>query len=61
MQIYSFDKAIEKLANVEYPETARLRQISGVGPLTSLQFVLTIGDPGRFARSRDVAAYLHSQ
>ncbi len=57
-QIYSFDKAIEKLANTQYPETARLRQINGVGPVTSLQFVLTIGNPRRFPRSRDVAAYL---
>ena len=57
-QIYTFDKAIEKLATNKYPETARLRQISGVGPVTALHFVLTIGDPGRFARSRDVAAYL---
>jgi transposase len=57
-QIYAFDKAIEKLATNKYPQTARLRQISGVGPVTALHFVLTIGDPGRFAHSRDVAAYL---
>ncbi|MGJ8634787.1 MAG: transposase [Luteolibacter sp.] len=29
-----------------------------MGTITSLTFVLTIGDPKRFARSRDVGAYL---
>jgi transposase len=57
-QIYQFDKAIERVAREKYPETGRLRQISGVGPVTSLQYVLTIGDPNRFAHSRDVGAYL---
>jgi transposase len=57
-QIYQFDKAIDRVARERYPETARLRQISGVGPVTSLQYVLTIGDPNRFAHSRDVGAYL---
>jgi transposase len=57
-QIYQFDKAIERAAREKYPETGRLRQISGVGPVTSLQYVLTIGDPNRFAHSRDVGPYL---
>ncbi len=48
------------MAREKYPETGRLRQISGVGPVTSLQYVLTIGDPNRFAYSRDVGAYLGS-
>jgi transposase len=57
-QIYSLDKAIESTALNRYPETNRLRQVSGVGPITALQYVLTIGDPGRFTHSRDVPAYL---
>ena len=57
-QIYTFDKAIENVARQRYPETVRLRQISGVGPVTALQYVLTIGDPNRFQHSRDVGAYL---
>lgn len=57
-QIYQFDKAIERVAREQYPETARLRQISGVGPVTSLHYVLTIGNPNRFEHSRDVGAYL---
>jgi transposase len=57
-QIGAFDKAIENLAFRRYPETARLRQVSGVGPITALQFVLTVGDPNRFPRSRAVGPYL---
>jgi len=36
----------------------RLQQIAGVGPLTALCFVLKIGEPTRFGRSRDVGPYL---
>jgi transposase len=57
-QIRDFDKHIEQLARTRYPETARLRQVSGVGPITALKFVLTIGDPHRFQKSRDVGPYL---
>jgi transposase len=57
-QIRCLERAIEKLATESYPETEFLRQIPGVGVLTSLTFVLTIGDPQRFERARDVAAYL---
>ena len=41
-----------------YPATQRLQQVAGVGPLTALCFVLKIGDPTRFGRSRDVGPYL---
>ena len=57
-QIRQLDKAIETTASEKYPETEFLTQISGVGTLTSLTFILTIGDPKRFRRRRDVAAYL---
>jgi transposase len=40
------------------PEAARLTTHPGVGPVTALAFVLTIGDPGRFASSKQVASYL---
>lgn len=58
VKIRELDKAIEKLGAERYPQTLRLRQVAGVGPITALTFVLTIGDPKRFARSRDVGAYL---
>ncbi len=57
-QIRALDKAIEAMAADQYPETEFLTQITGVGTITSLTFVLTIGDPTRFRRVRDVAAYL---
>lgn len=57
-QIRALDKAIEAMACDKYPQTGYLTQITGVGTITSLTFVLTIGDPKRFRRIRDVAAYL---
>jgi transposase len=57
-EIRSMDREIERLCRERYEETGGLRQISGVGPLTALAFVLTLDDPHRFAKSRDVGAYL---
>ena len=41
-----------------HPETTALRQVTGVGPITALTFVLTVEDPGRFPQNREVGAYL---
>ncbi len=57
-EISEKDREIEALCRTRYPETAILRQVAGVGPITSLTYVLTIEDPGRFARSRSVGSYL---
>ncbi len=57
-QIKASDKEIEQLAEAQYPETEQLRQVSGVGPLIALTFVLTIEDPTRFEKSRDVGCYV---
>lgn len=35
-----------------------LRQVPGVGSLTALAFMMTLGDKNRFERSRHVGAYL---
>ena len=56
-EIARFDKEVEALAR-RWTVTLRLRQIKGVGALTALVFVLTLGDPLRFANSRAVGAYL---
>jgi transposase len=56
-RIQGFDRDVEAWAQ-RWPVTQRLRQIKGVGALTSLVFVLTLDDPHRFARSRSVGAYL---
>jgi len=53
-QIKSYDRKNEELCSESYPETKLLREISGVGPLTSLAFILTLENPDRFRRSRQV-------
>lgn len=58
LQIKELDATIKRLSSERYPETQYLQQISGVGPITSLAFVLKIECPERFARTRDVGAYL---
>jgi transposase len=56
--IQGYDEKIEKLASEKYGHTALLRQVKGVGPITSLAYVLTLEKPERFATSRDVGPYL---
>ena len=48
------DREIIAMARSEYPETAWLEQIPGVGPITALYFVLE--SRPRFERIRDVGA-----
>jgi len=57
-QVYEMEKDLRRLAVERYPETFKLRQVVGVGPILSLAFVLTLEDPKRFRTSRDVGAYL---
>lgn len=56
-RIREMDRQIEAVIDAEYPEARRLQQIPGVGPITSLAFVLLIEDPKRFERSREVGSY----
>jgi transposase len=57
-KIKESDTKIEQIARTQYPETALLRQISGVGTLIALTFVLTVEDRDRFQKSRDVGCYV---
>ena len=57
-EIRGREHQLERLATERYPETARLRQPSGVGLLTALCYVLTLEDPRRFRQSRAVGPYL---
>jgi transposase len=57
-RIREYDRKLEEISKVSYPETDLLRQVEGIGPLTALTFVLTLEDPHRFKRSRSVGAYL---
>jgi transposase len=58
VEIHELDGKLEQIARTEYPETQLLRQVSGVGVLIALTFVLTVEDRDRFERSRDVGCYL---
>ena len=42
----------------KYPAALKLMKVPGVGPITALSFVLTLGSPERFRDSRDVGAFL---
>ena len=56
--IQEYDEKIEKLGREKYGHTALLRQVKGVGPITALAYVLTLENPKRFVKSRDVGPYL---
>ena len=55
--LLQLDHAVQKQAE-QNPEAVRLMTHPGVGPVTSLAFVLTLGPVGRFQRSKQVASYL---
>jgi transposase len=56
--IRQYDREVERIGKNVYPMTERLRAVDGVGPLTSLAFVLVLGSAKRFRRSRDVGSYV---
>lgn len=57
-EIQGYDEKLAEIARKQYPETALLQQVYGVGVLIALTFVLTVDDPSRFAHSREVGPYL---
>lgn len=57
-QIKDYDKKVKRMSEGAYPETELLRQVDGVGPIVALAFILTLDNARRFAKSRDVGAYL---
>jgi transposase len=56
--IRAFDAEVVRMSGQKYPETERLQQVRGVGPITSLTYILTLEKPERFEKSRDVGSYL---
>ena len=60
-RICEYNDHIEALAQESYPQVALLKQIKGVGTLIALTFLLTLEDPHRFHKSRDVGGYLGLQ
>jgi transposase len=56
--IYEYDCLLEHWARTRYEESSRLTQVKGVGTLTALTFMLTVGDKERFPRTRDIGPFL---
>ena len=56
-QIREYNQRIEQLAQQNYPQTALLKQVKGVGTLIAMTYMLTLEDPHRFGKSRDVGCY----
>ena len=57
-RIGEYDQRIEQIAKEVYPEVALLKQVKGVGTQIALTYLLTIDDPHRFAKSREVGCFL---
>jgi transposase len=57
-QIHDLDAKIDLMCRQQYRETERLLQVSGVGPVTALCYLLTIEDPKRFNKSRQLGPFL---
>src|SRR5690242_8669204 len=60
-RICEYNDRIGALAQQSYPQVALLKQIKGVGTLIAPTFLLTLEDPHRFGKSRDVGCYLGLQ
>src|SRR2546427_70364 len=56
--IKEYDERMEKIAKEVYPEVSLLKQVKGVGTQIALTYVLTIEDPHRFLKSREVGCFL---
>ncbi len=56
-RIAAMDKLVEVVGH-NYPAVESLQAIPGVGPVVALAYVLSLEDPTRFRRSRDVPGYL---
>ena len=59
--IREYNERVKQIAAQSYPEVARLEQVKGVGTLIALTYVLTLEDPRRFRKSRDVGCYVGLQ
>ena len=58
-QLHYYECQIRQFCETKYREATKcMMQVSGVGPITALTFVLTIEDKDRFEKSRDVGPYL---
>ncbi len=56
-RIAEMDTIVEQVGQL-YPAVDSFQAIPGVGPIVALAFLLSLEDPSRFRRSRDVPGYL---
>ncbi len=57
-RVKEYDQRMENIAKQAYPEVSLLKQVKGVGTQIALTYVLTIEDPYRFPKSREVGCFL---
>jgi transposase len=57
-QLREYDVKVSRMADKKYSETMMLKQVGGVGDLTSVAYILTLEKKERFEKSRDVGSYL---
>ena len=57
-RVGEYDQRIEQIAKEVYPEVALLKQVKGVGTQIALTYLLTIDDPHRFPKSRELGCFL---
>src|SRR5437763_2869371 len=57
-RIKEYDERMEKIAKESYPHVELLKQVKGVGTQIALTYVLTLEDPHRFPKSREVGCFL---
>ena len=56
-RIREYNQRIVSIAQKNYPATALRKPVKGVGTLVALTYMLTLEDPNRFRKSRDVGCY----
>jgi transposase len=57
-RIGHYDQLLAGFCTQKYPETAGLQAVAGVGPVTTLAYILTLEERTRFEESRAVGPFL---
>src|SRR5487761_668502 len=57
-RIQEYEVRMEKIAKESYPQVELLKQVKGVGTQIALTYILTLEDPHRFPKSREVGCFL---
>ena len=58
LRIRRLDDTLQRELAPRYPAVERLTQVDGVGTLTALAYALSIDDPSRFKKSRDIGPFV---